>query len=174
MLRPQAHAGDTAITLRTDARSADIEVIRALVHATGFFSEEEEAIAVELVEERLAKGAASGYEFLFAEQGGRMLGYACYGRIPLTLASFDLYWIVVDPQAQGAGTGRRLLAAAERAVAVAGGTALYAETSSREQYTPTRRFYAAAGYGVAAEFPDFYAPGDGKVVFAKRLSAAAQ
>ena len=123
-----------------------------------------------LVEERLARGAASGYAFLFAEQGDRMLGYACYGRIPLTQASFDLYWIVVDPQAQGAGIGRMLLTAAERAVAGAGGTALYAETSSRDQYAPTRRFYAASGYHVAGEFPDFYAPGDGKVVFAKRLA----
>ncbi len=172
---PQRHADSgPTVTLRTDVQKSDREIVRTLVHATGFFSDEEEAIAVELVEECLAKGAASGYAFLFAEQGGRALGYACYGRIPLTQASFDLYWIVVDPAAQGGGIGPRRLAAAARAVAEAGGTALYAETSSREQYAPTRRFYLASGYGVAGEFPDFYAPGDGKLVFAKRLGAAAQ
>src|SRR5690606_20183234 len=68
------------------------------------------------------------------------------------------------------GVGRALIAATEAAVRDAGGTALYAETSSRDQYAPTRGFYRAAGYAVAAEFPDFYAPGDGKIVFAKRLT----
>lgn len=158
-----------AIALRARVVAADMATVRALVRATGFFSDEEEAIAVELVEERLAKGEASGYAFRFAERGPETLGYACYGRIPLTRSSFDLYWIVVHPAAQGLGVGRRLLDAVEAAAAAEGGTALYAETSSREQYAPTRGFYRAAGYGMAAEFTDFYAPGDGKVVFEKRL-----
>jgi hypothetical protein len=51
-----------------------------------------------------------------------------------------------------------------------GGARLYAETSSRPQYAPTRAFYRAAGFDPAAELPDFYAPGDGKVVFAKLLA----
>lgn len=160
------------IALRERVLVTDMATVRALVRATGFFSAEEEAIAVELVEERLAKGAASGYAFLFAERGSDTLAYACFGPIPLTRSSFDLYWIVVHPAAQGTGIGRELMAAAERATAEAGGTALYAETSSRDQYAPTRRFYRAAGYAAAAEFPDFYAPGDGKVVFVKRLESA--
>jgi ribosomal protein S18 acetylase RimI-like enzyme len=160
-----------ALVLREGVVDSDRATVRALVRATGFFTQEEEAIAVELVEERLAKGPASGYEFLFAERGTDILGYACFGRIPLTQANFDLYWIVVHPEAQGSGTGRLLLSATEQAVAAAGGTALYAETSSREQYAPTRAFYRRTGYSVAAEFPDFYAPGDGKVVFVKRLRA---
>jgi ribosomal protein S18 acetylase RimI-like enzyme len=159
-----------ALVLREGAVAADLATVPRLVRATGFFSDEELAIAAELVEERLAKGPVSGYEFLFAERGADALGYACFGRIPLTQASFDLYWIVVHPQAQGSGIGRLLLSATEQAVAATGGTALYAETSSREQYAPTRAFYRRTGYSVAGEFPDFYAPGDGKVVFAKRLA----
>ena len=93
------------------------------------------------VAERLAKGAASGYEFLFAEQGGRMLGYACYGRIPLTLASFDLYWIVVDSASQGQGIGSALVGEMERRVR---GRArlIVVETAGRPDYAPTRAFYA--------------------------------
>jgi ribosomal protein S18 acetylase RimI-like enzyme len=166
-----AVAAAPALILREGAVAADLVTVRRLVRATGFFSAEEQTIAVELVEERLAKGAASGYEFLFAERGTDALGYACFGRVPLTQASFDLYWIVVRPEAQGSGIGRLLLTATEQAVAAAGGTALYAETSSREQYAPTRGFYRRTGYSVIAEFPDFYAPGDGKVVFVKRLTS---
>lgn len=158
------------ITLRSTMRPTDIDAVRRLVRATGFFSEEEEAIALELVEQCLLDGDASGYAFLFADRGGTVVGYACHGRIPLTRSSHDLYWIVVDPAMQGVGIGRRLIAAVEASVLAAGGTALYADTSSRPQYAPTRAFYIKAGYESAAELPDFYAPGDGKVVFVKRLT----
>ena len=158
------------IQFRTELDASDPDAVRALVLSTGFFSPEEVAVAVELVQERLGKGEASGYRFLFAERGGLMLGYTCFGLIPLTRSSHDLYWIVVHPHSQGAGLGRQLLAMTERAIATAGGTVVYAETSSRPQYEPTRAFYLKCGYRIAAEIADFYAPGDGKVVFEKRLT----
>jgi GNAT superfamily N-acetyltransferase len=154
---------------REDLRPADAEAVRRLVEATGFFHPEEVAIAVELVEERLAKGAASGYEFLIAEANGEWLGYSCYGIIPLTVASWDLYWIAVHPSQQGKGLGRRLLEATEAKIRAAGGTAAYAETSGRPQYAPTRTFYTRCGYATGAVFDDFYAPGDAKYVFVKRV-----
>ena len=155
---------------RDEPRPEDREAAGRLVRATGFFSEEEIGIAVELVGERLEKGEASGYHFLFAEGEGRFLGYACFGPIPGSAHSFDLYWIVVDPGEQGRGLGRRLLEDAERIMAGRGARRIYADTSSRPQYDPTRSFYLACGYRREAFLEDFYAPGDGKVVFVKRLS----
>lgn len=143
--------------------------IDRLVRATGFFSAEEQAIAVELIDERLAKGEASGYFFLFAEAEGRMLGYACFGPIPGSAHSFDLYWIVVDPAAQRKGLGRELLQKAERLMALRGARRVYADTSSRPQYAPTRTFYLACGFTREALLADFYAAGDGKVIFSKVL-----
>jgi ribosomal protein S18 acetylase RimI-like enzyme len=164
-----------SLRLREALEAADPGRIRALVMATGFFSDEEIAVAAELAEERLARGEASGYEFLLAETGQdrRLVGYTCFGRVPLTVSTYDLYWIVVDPEQQGAGVGRRLLAESEAAIAAAGGTALYAETSGRLQYAPTRGFYRRCGYHETAVLVDFYAPGDDKVIFAKRLEAIA-
>jgi len=156
--------------LRAEVRPADVAAVAALVAATGFFSAEEIAVAGELVAERIARGAVSGYEFRFADGAAGLAGYSCFGRIPLTQASYDLYWIVVAPQLQGHGLGRRLLAASEAAVMAAGGRRLYAETSSRPLYAPTRAFYRRCGYREAATLPDFYAPGDGKVVFERRLA----
>jgi ribosomal protein S18 acetylase RimI-like enzyme len=157
-------------TPRQQTRASDrLEVARVL-RATGFFREEEVEIAVELVGERLARGAASGYEFLFVDRpDGTLAGYACYGQVPLTVASFDLYWIGVDPAEQRRGLGRWLLAECERRIAAGGGTQVYVETSGRAQYLPTRTFYERAGYLVAGRFADFYAPGDDKVVFVRRL-----
>lgn len=154
---------------REVVRPDDAAAVRRLVEATGFFHPEEVDIAQELVDERLAKGEASGYLFLFAEEDGELVGYSCYGIIPLTVASWDLYWIAVHPSRQGTGLGRRLLAATEAKIRAAGGTAAYAETSGRPQYEPTRAFYTRCGYDTAAVFADFYAPGDAKYVFVKRV-----
>jgi ribosomal protein S18 acetylase RimI-like enzyme len=166
--------GGRRFSLRTAPEGGDVEQVRALVTATGFFSDEEIAVAVELVEERLAKGTVCDYRFIFAEEDWRLTAYSCFGRVPLTRSSYDLYWIVVAPEAQGAGIGRSLLARTESAIAGMGGTALYAETSGRLQYAPTRSFYRRCGYREAALFPDFYAPGDDKIVFEKRLDPAAE
>lgn len=128
-------------------------------------------VAVELVEERLSKGESSGYYFVFAEQGGRVVGYTCFGPIPCTIASFDLYWIAVHDSCRGQGVGKALMRKSEESIAAMGGTRVYIETSSRAQYVPTRQFYFACGYQEAAILADFYAPGDGKVIYLKVLGA---
>jgi GNAT superfamily N-acetyltransferase len=159
------------LSYRDEPRAADLARVREMVDATGFFSLEESAVAIELVDDRLARGPASDYRFLFGEEDGRLIGYTSYGPVAMTRASWDLYWIVVDPQAQGRGAGRALLHETERRIALAGGQRIYVETSSRAQYEPTRAFYERSGYHAAATLDDFYAPGDGKVIFVKLLAA---
>ena len=100
-----------------------------------------------------------------------MLGYAAWGPVPLTERSFDLYWIVVAPAAQGQGLGQALLRLVERAIAARGGGNLYIETSSRKSYARTRRFYKDARYRRVATVRDFYAPGDHKLMFCKVIRA---
>lgn len=148
----------------------DAEQVRRLVAATGFFSEAEVDVAGELVGERLEKGPESGYDFVLAEQGGRLAGYACFGPIPCTAASFDLYWIAVHPEFQGRGLGRRLLREAERRIQVAGGARIYVDTSRRAQYAATRAFYEGCGYRLESVLRDFYGPGDGKAVYCRILA----
>jgi ribosomal protein S18 acetylase RimI-like enzyme len=159
--------------LRADVRPADRDHVRRIVESTGFFRADEVDVAVELVDERLAKGPASGYEFVFADRGGRTVGYACFGPIACTIGSYDLFWIAVDRDQQGTGLGRLLLKAAEEAIRSADGRHVYIETSNRPQYTPTRGFYERCGCHLAAVLPDFYAPGDDKVIYVKDLTASA-
>ncbi len=152
---------------RTLLSPGDPAAIEQLVRDTGFFSTEEIAIARELADDGLANGPASHYRFVIAGQDGVLLGYTCFGPIPCTQWSWDLYWIAVLPGSQGKHLGRELLEITEIAVRAAGGIRLYAETSSREQYGPTRTFYARRGYEMVARYPEFYGPGDDKVVFGK-------
>ncbi len=151
--------------------AADVDLVEAVTRATGFFSEEEVGIARELADENVNKGElASGYWFLVLDAPGAKAldAYACFGPVPGTKASFDLYWIVVSPSAQGRGVGRSLLAAVEERVRAMGGKRLYADTSSRAQYAPTRAFYERTGFVQVALLEDFYDDGDGKVMYLKR------
>lgn len=162
------------IMFRSQVNAADSAEVSRLAKATGFFSAAEVEVAVELVQERRLKGEASGYHFLMAErEPGVLLGYGCFGPIPCTQSSFDLYWIVVHPDAQGQGLGKRLLALCEQEIAGLGGTRTYTETSSRPLYYPTRSFYVRCGYTLEATLADFYAPGDDKLVYCKLLTAPA-
>lgn len=159
---------------RTKVKPADVDNVRKIVESSGFFSEEEISIALELVQERLAKGAQSGYHFVFLVNAGETIGYSCFGRIPCTKASFDLYWIAVHDSFRGKGIGRKLLAETEAEIARLGGERIYLDTSSRKQYDPTRAFYSRCGYRQEAVLKDFYASGDSKVIFAKEVRLAPQ
>jgi D-alanine-D-alanine ligase len=163
----QPRGAPPAVAFRRTLLPADERAIGALCGASGFFSTDELGIAEELVREALGRGEASGYRFVLAEQPhGLLLGYACFGPVPASVGAWDLYWIVVHPRAQGAGLGRQLVAKARAAAAREGGRLLYAETSGRALYAPTRRFYAAAGFSLRAVLPDFYAEGDAKQIWA--------
>ena len=156
--------------LRYEPAPADVDAVRSLVARTNFFNEEEVAIAAELVEERLSKGAESGYEFVFGDDdGGGLVGYACFGKIPCTTNRYDLYWIAVDPKEQGRGVGRALLRASESRILEIGGARIYVDTSTKEQYAATRAFYERCGYEVDAILEGFYGPGDGKAIYRRVL-----
>lgn len=160
---------NAASAFRDQVLPSDVEAVREMVRATGYFNDEEVAIAAELVAETLARGDEAGYSYLFAEVDGRVVGYACYGLVPCSSVSWDLYWIAVHPSQQGSGLGRRLLRETERRVREAGGLALYAETSGKAQYVSTRAFYEKSGYATAGVFEDFYAVGDAKYTYCMRL-----
>ena len=161
-------AGFSSLNLRGEVQPEDVAVVERIVRSTGAFRDDEIAVAVELVQENLARGAqASGYHFLFAERDAATVGYTCYGPIACSLQGWDLYWIAVEQSQRRGGVGRILMDAAERAVARAGGRRVYVETSGRPDYGATRSFYESLGYVAEARLADFYAPGDSKIVYVK-------
>ena len=167
--REKAHAG-RSIAWREHVAPGDRDTVRSIVTSTGFFSVEEVDLAVELVDDFLHRGHESGYAFLFAQQEEHVLGYACYGPIPCTTHSFDLYWIAVHRTEQGRGLGQAIMQQVELRVRKAGGRQLYIDTSGRPQYAPSRAFYQRCGYDPVATLPDFYAPGDEKMIYVKKLA----
>jgi ribosomal protein S18 acetylase RimI-like enzyme len=142
--------------------------LEQLTRATGLFREEEITTAVELLDESL--DGDDDYRFVGAFDDDQLVGYACWGPTPGTVATSDLYWIVVDRNRQGAGVGSQLLTEVERRLTADGRRLVVVETSSRADYGPTRGFYEARGYTRTATIPGYYAPGDDLVVFTKDLT----
>jgi ribosomal protein S18 acetylase RimI-like enzyme len=149
--------------------AADPAAIFRIVQSSGFFSIEEIVLARELAEEKLAQGNDCSYQFLFAENEDSVLGYTCYGLIPATCGSYDLYWIAVDEQFRSQGLGKELMLKTEDVIRGIGGRQIYVETSSRDQYKPTHSFYESCGYQKEALLKDFYAAGDSKIIYVKTL-----
>jgi len=157
------------VTWRFEVAPADVAAIREVTASTGYFHDDEIEVAVELAEERLAKGAASGYEFVIAECDGRVIGYTTFGPVPCTRSSFDWYWLAVRPEMQGFGIGKQLLLHVLARAKAMGGTRLYCETSGRAQYASTRDFYEHMGFTLCELLDDFYDTGDGRATYTKPL-----
>jgi ribosomal protein S18 acetylase RimI-like enzyme len=147
----------------------DKPAIMGILRATPEFKPAEVVVAEEVIDGYLADPTGSGYITLVAEDGPTVNGYICYGPTPLTEGTWDVYWIAVAAGEQGRGIGGALLAYAEAKIGQTGGRLILIETSSQESYEKTRRFYANHGYETVARLPDFYAPGDDRLILQKRL-----
>jgi ribosomal protein S18 acetylase RimI-like enzyme len=158
------------VKFRTNLIETDIGLVKDILTSTGFFHDYEIDIAVEICVETLEKGDSAGYSFIFIEdEDNKPYGFTSFGEIPCTKNRFDLYWIGVHEKMRGKGLGSILLEKSEKAVKEKGGKILYIETSSREQYNPTREFYLKNGYKIETILQDFYDDGDGKVIYSKKF-----
>ncbi|HEV8613544.1 MAG TPA: GNAT family N-acetyltransferase [Gemmatimonadales bacterium] len=158
-----------ALTIRPLSKS-DRPLIEAMTRACGVFREDEVRVALDVLDAALGldRRRDPDYETVGVELDGGLAGWACWGPVPCTVGTFDLYWIVVAPEWQGHGVGGALIEEAERRVA---GRArmIVVETAGREEYAGTRGFYLSRGYRVAARIADYYAAGDDLVVYVKRI-----
>ncbi|NMC65121.1 MAG: GNAT family N-acetyltransferase [Acidobacteria bacterium] len=141
-----------------------------IIRATRFFVPDEIKVAEELIDIYLSQPDQQDYQIVVIEdQSGKVTGYMTYGPTPLTEGTWDLYWIAVSPEVQGQGYGQLLVRYLENEVKKKGGRLVMIETSSQPKYLPTRKFYEKLGYREMARIPDFYRPGDDRVIFGKYL-----
>jgi len=145
----------------------DVKSIEAILKETKNFKEEEVKVAMELVIIVATNPEQQDYNIFVYEEDGKILGYHCTGRRPLTDAVYDLYWIVTDSAHKSKGIGKSLIEHAEKFVTENKGRWLLVETSSRDVYQATRNFYLRNSYSIISEINDFYSLGDNLIVFGK-------
>lgn len=161
------------------ARAEDREALLAILASDHTFKDDERLVATELIDGALT-GSVDYYLLVAVPEAGEpagagappgtfLSGYLCYGPTPMTVSTFDLYWIVVHAEARGRGVAQALIIAMEAELLRQGGTAVRVETSETEGYGAARKLYARLAYPVASILTDFYREGDSLITYYKRL-----
>jgi len=145
----------------------DKQKVLSFLSASSIFRDNELRIAEQVFDDAVKEGVGGEYLSYVAEQDGKIAGWICFGPAPCTVGTYDIYWIAVDPAKRGNGLGSALINFAENKIKNSNGRMIVIETSSSNLYLPTRSFYTKKGYLQMASVDNFYAPGDGKVVYAK-------
>jgi len=143
--------------------------IMQILNNTVEFKPSEVIVAEEVIDSYLSDSYQSGFHILVAELNSTIAGYICFGPTPLTEGTWDIYWMAVAFDKQRQGIGSALLESAEKSIGEAEGRLSIIETSSTPAYDKTRHFHTRQGYKIIAHIPDFYAPGDDKLILQKRL-----
>lgn len=147
----------------------DRDAVLTLLAQPRFFRPDEIVVGQEVLDDSIRDGAGGHYQSFVIEDGGRIVGWVCFGPTPCAVNTYDIYWIAVAGDCQRRGFGKALMEFAEASIRQRGGRIAVIETSSRDDYVPTRAFYAKAGYVESARVREFYAPGDDKIISMKSL-----
>jgi len=145
--------------------------LHSMLIETRIFTLEEIDVAMELVDIVLNNKRQKDYQIhCMVDDQDHPIGYICYGPVPMTQGTFDLYWIVVEPKSQGQGIGSKLLDFFEETVRGVRGRMILADTSSIAVYEKTQEFYLKRGFQEVSRVPDYYSPGNDRITYCKRLN----
>jgi ribosomal protein S18 acetylase RimI-like enzyme len=148
---------------------ADTPALVALSGSSGLFKPDELDAVQGMLDEYHSTNAASGHDIIAYEDGGTLVGIAYFAPKVFTDRVWELLMIAVDEPRHRQGIGSRMLLAVEDAVRRTNGRLLLIETSDRSSFERTRLFYRKHGYTEVAHIPDYFADGDGKASFIKRI-----
>jgi ribosomal protein S18 acetylase RimI-like enzyme len=148
----------------------DKDSIRTILSDSQMFRDDEIDVAFEVIDEYLEDPDESDYwSFVATDESDTAIGFVIVGPNPMTVGTFDLYWIAVGQSQQRKGVGSGMLTYAEKRVHEHGGRLIIAETSSKPTYLRTRNFYKQHGYSELAQIRDYYDIGDDLIIFGKYL-----
>lgn len=148
----------------------DREQIQNLLIATNNFTKEELEVAMELVDIYLNNPFQKDYLiFVDVNDSDEVNGYVCIGPRPLTIGTYDLYWIAVNPICQAKGIGSALISFVEDYLRQKNARLILIETSGKPSYQKERKFYEKNSYKKFCEIKDFYTIGDSLIIYGKYI-----
>lgn len=148
----------------TPTRAEDIAALQQILDQTELFPSD-------MLRDMLAPAldGSSPALWLTAHLDGTAIGFSYTEPEMLAEGAWNMLAIAIAPDQQGKGHGAGLVRATEAQLRQNAQRLLIVETSGLDAFTSTRRFYDAAGYDQEARIRDFWADGDDKVIFRKRL-----
>ena len=145
-------------------------LLSILIKTRAFTSAEVE-VAMELIDVVLKDRNQKDYQVdCMADAEDLVVGYICYGPVPMTEGAFDLYWVAVDPDVQEKGVGSKLLDFLAEKLRARRVRMILADTSTLPYYEKTKKFYVKNGFQEVARIPDYYLPGNDRVTFCRKLT----
>lgn len=109
------------------------------------------------------------YFFACAEDGGRIMGVACYGWDSIAESLIEVYWITVSKSCRRMGVGKTLLKHIEEESLNKGARMVVIETESTPSYAKSRLFYEKNDYKEETRIRNYYSRGNDKVIYTKQL-----
>lgn len=150
--------------------NTDRNVIEKILVDTDNFNSDEIKIAMELIDVYINEPDQKDYEiFVDADDDNVITGYVCIGPRPLTVGTYDLYWIAVNPNVQSKGIGSKLIQYIENYLKEKSVRLILIETSGKLSYEKERKFYLKNLYKELVEIKDFYNVGDSLVIYGKYI-----
>jgi ribosomal protein S18 acetylase RimI-like enzyme len=146
------------------ARPEDIPALKHIVEATDMFPPE---MLDNMIAGFLAGTTDQEYWLVVDDQVPAALAF--YRMEEMTIGTWNLLLLAVDPDHHGKGMGSELLRHVEEHLMRLRQRVLLIETSGTDAFAATRAFYDRHGYSEEAVIRDYYDKGDDKVVFRKTL-----
>lgn len=148
--------------------AGDADRLRPVVEETGLFPA---AMLPGLIGASIGGPEAGGGAcWLTCLAGGGAPAGLCHARAEdLAEGTWTMLALAVLPAFQRRGAGAALVAALEDRLRAAGARLLLVDTSGTAAFAPARAFYARTGYAEEARIRDYWADGDDRITFRKRL-----
>ncbi|MDR1694967.1 MAG: GNAT family N-acetyltransferase [Lactobacillaceae bacterium] len=144
------------LSFRNKLTPQDPENIRVIAQSTGFFDEKDTELSADIAQYILEEGDDEEHEFIFAEDDDKTVAFACFGMVPDSEASYELYWLSTLNEYRGKGIGKEVIAKLLNDIKKAGGRKLFLKTCGTDKYAPTRMFYEKCGFKLEGVLKEYY------------------
>ena len=147
----------------------DKDVYIRITKDAGVFTHREISVINDVLDD-YEKNPRSSYFIITENKDSAVLGFVIFGKTPLTLSSWDIYWLVVDKLFHGKGIGKKLIHETEKFILERDSIArLRVETSIKKEFAHARNLYVKQGFQESGRIPDFYAPEDDLITYYKEI-----
>ncbi|MEL6558535.1 MAG: GNAT family N-acetyltransferase [Bacteroidota bacterium] len=143
----------------------DIEALKAVIDSSELFPSE---LLEEMMIDYFSNQDTSELWFTKEEDSKPVIIAYCAPE-KMTEGTSNLYLIAVRKEYQGKGLGAEMMKYVEDTLRERGDRVLLVETSGLSEFELTRKFYDQLGYHREAVIREFYAEGEDKVIFWKKL-----
>ena len=146
--------------------SDDTNAIIALAKKLEMFDRD----GLELIKVKLTDYlGGNSHDLWFSADENCLVGVIYCAPEPMTRGTWNVLMLLVERDRQRQGHGSALMSYVEQTLRDRGERLLIVETSSLDEFESAQKFYSQFGFNEEARIRNFYAAGEDKIIFTKKL-----